>query len=62
MVRPVVTTETHRPTPFEVFFDLVLAFGLIRATSFMSERPAPVTLVQGLLVLMLLWNSWLAYA
>ncbi|WP_433116366.1 low temperature requirement protein A [Micromonospora sp. CA-246542] len=62
MARPVVTAETHRPTLFEVFFDLVLVFGLIRVTSFMSERPAPVTLVQGLLVLMLLWNSWLVYA
>ncbi|WP_433536204.1 low temperature requirement protein A [Micromonospora sp. CA-249363] len=62
MARPVVTAETHRPTLFEVFFDLVLVFGLIRVTTFMSERPAPVTLVQGLLVLMLLWNSWLVYA
>ncbi|MEV4764637.1 low temperature requirement protein A [Micromonospora chokoriensis] len=60
--RPVVTAETHRPTLFEVFFDLVLVFGLIRVTTFMSERPTSVTLVQGLLVLMLLWNSWLVYA
>ncbi|MEU1590502.1 low temperature requirement protein A [Micromonospora sp. NPDC005710] len=60
--RPVVTAETHRPTLFEVFFDLVLVFGLIRVTTFMSEHPTAVTLVQGLLVLMLLWNSWLVYA
>ncbi|MDG4778173.1 low temperature requirement protein A [Micromonospora sp. WMMD961] len=60
--RPVATAETHRPTLFEVFFDLVLVFGLIRVTTFMSERPTSVTLVQGLLVLMLLWNSWLVYA
>ncbi|MET8043290.1 low temperature requirement protein A [Micromonospora sp. NPDC005215] len=60
--RPVVTTETHRPTLFEVFFDLVLVFGLIRITTFMTERPSSVILAQGLLVLMLLWNSWLVYA
>ncbi|WP_410819455.1 low temperature requirement protein A [Micromonospora sp. 050-3] len=60
--RPVVTAETHRPTLFEVFFDLVLVFGLIRVTTFMSEQPSAVTLVRGFLVLMLLWNSWLVYA
>ncbi|MEU7756991.1 low temperature requirement protein A [Micromonospora sp. NPDC049171] len=60
--RPVVTAEKHRPTLFEVFFDLVLVFGLIRVTTFMSERPSSETLTQGLLVLVLLWNSWLVYA
>ncbi|WP_030487793.1 low temperature requirement protein A [Micromonospora chokoriensis] len=60
--RPVVTAETHRPTLFEIFFDLVLVFGLIQVTTFMSGRPLPVTLAQGFLVLVLLWNSWLVYA
>ncbi|MFF0368843.1 low temperature requirement protein A [Micromonospora sp. NPDC005087] len=60
--RPVVTAETHRTTLFEIFFDLVFVFGFIRVTEFMSARPAPVTLVQGFLVLLLLWNSWLVYS
>ncbi|RLP93111.1 low temperature requirement protein A [Micromonospora sp. BL4] len=60
--RPVVTKETHRTTLFEIFFDLVFVFGFIRVTEFMSARPAPMTLVQGFLVLLLLWNSWLVYS
>jgi low temperature requirement protein LtrA len=60
--RPVVTAETHRTTLFEIFFDLVFVFALIRVTAFMSARPAPVTLAQGLLILMLLWISWLVYS
>ncbi|MBQ0903592.1 low temperature requirement protein A [Micromonospora sp. U21] len=60
--RPVVTKETHRTTLFEIFFDLVFVFGFIRVTEFMSARPAPVTMVQGFLVLLLLWNSWLVYS
>ncbi|MGW2627238.1 low temperature requirement protein A [Micromonospora taraxaci] len=59
--RPRATPETHRATLFEIFFDLVFVFGLIRVTTFMAERPAPVTLMQGLLVLLLLWISWLVY-
>ncbi|MET7707194.1 low temperature requirement protein A [Micromonospora sp. NPDC005413] len=60
--RPVVTAETHRPTLFEIFFDLVFVFGFIRVTTFMSERPSPVTLTQGFLILLLLWISWLVYS
>ncbi|WP_433551983.1 low temperature requirement protein A [Micromonospora zamorensis] len=60
--RPVATAETHRTTLFEIFFDLVFVFGLIRVTAFMSERPSPVALTQGFLVLLLLWISWLVYS
>ncbi|WP_433314304.1 low temperature requirement protein A [Micromonospora sp. CA-269861] len=59
--RPIATPETHRTTLFEIFFDLVFVFGLIRVTTFMSQRPAPMTLVQGFLVLLLLWISWLVF-
>ncbi|WP_410813887.1 low temperature requirement protein A [Micromonospora sp. 067-2] len=47
---------------FEIFFDLVFVFALTRVTEFMSARPTPVTLAQGLLVLLLLWISWLVYS
>ncbi|MGW3614509.1 low temperature requirement protein A [Micromonospora sp. NPDC005163] len=57
-----VTAEAHRTTLFEIFFDLVFVFGFIRVTEFMSARPAPVTLVQGFLVLLLLWIAWLVYS
>ncbi|MEK8108906.1 low temperature requirement protein A [Micromonospora sp. M12] len=60
--RPEAAPESHRTTLFEIFFDLVFVFGLIRVTTFMSQRPAPMTLVQGFLVLLLLWISWLVYS
>ncbi|MGQ5260582.1 low temperature requirement protein A [Micromonospora sp. ZYX-F-536] len=60
--RAVVTAETHRTTLFEIFFDLVFVFALIRVTEFMSARPTPMTLTQGLVVLLLLWISWLVYS
>lgn len=60
--RAVLTTGSHRTTLFEVFFDLVFVFALIRVTVFMSERPAVVTLAQGAVVLLLLWVSWLVYS
>ncbi|MER7892778.1 low temperature requirement protein A [Micromonospora sp. NPDC094482] len=57
-----MTAETHRTTLFEIFFDLVFVFALIRVTQFMTARPTPETLIQGLVVLLLLWISWLVYA
>ncbi|MGC4815456.1 low temperature requirement protein A [Micromonospora sp. DT228] len=60
--RPMVTAETHRTTLFEIFFDLVFVFGFIRVTAFMGDRPSPVRLTQGFLVLLLLWISWLVYS
>ncbi|WP_203923619.1 low temperature requirement protein A [Rugosimonospora africana] len=60
--RPVVTEEKHRPTLFEIFFDLVFVFALTRVTAFMSHRPSWLTMAQGLLVLLLLWISWLIYS
>ncbi|GIJ80732.1 Low temperature requirement protein LtrA [Micromonospora phaseoli] len=60
--RVVVTTETHRTTMHEIFFDLVFVFALIRVTEYMSERASPLTLLRGLLVLLLLWISWLIYS
>ncbi|RIV40900.1 low temperature requirement protein A [Micromonospora radicis] len=60
--RLVMTTETHRTTLYEIFFDLVFVFAFIRVTEFMSERPTPRTLAQGLVVLLLLWICWLVYS
>jgi low temperature requirement protein LtrA len=57
----VLTEETHRATTIEVFFDLVFAFALTRVTAFMGRPPTPLTLVQGLILLLLLWMSWTTY-
>ncbi|MDG4797167.1 low temperature requirement protein A [Micromonospora sp. WMMD1082] len=56
-----VTAETHRTTMYEIFFDLVFVFALIRVTEYMSAHASPLTLVKGLVVLLLLWISWLTY-
>ncbi|MFB9852151.1 low temperature requirement protein A [Micromonospora andamanensis] len=55
------TTETHRTTRYEIFFDLVFVFALTRITAYMVGHASPLTLLKGLVVL-LLWISWLIYA
>jgi low temperature requirement protein LtrA len=60
--RPVPTEETHRATAFEIFWDLVLVFALIRIIAFMAQPPTPLNLAQGLVLLALLWRSFGAYA
>jgi low temperature requirement protein LtrA len=60
--RLVPTEETHRATPFEVFFDLVLVFAFTRVILFMAQPPTPVLMAHGLVVLLLLWWSFTTYA
>jgi low temperature requirement protein LtrA len=59
--RPIMTEETHRATSFEIFFDLVFIFALTRIVSFMGRPPTPLTLAQGLVLLLLLWLAWTTY-
>jgi low temperature requirement protein LtrA len=47
---------------FELFFDLVFVFAVTRVTSLVLEHPSGAGLGRGLLVLMLLWWAWGAYA
>jgi low temperature requirement protein LtrA len=60
--RPAMTDELHRATSFEVFFDVVFVFAITRVISFMAHSLSLVTLTRGLLLLLLLWWSWAAYA
>ena len=60
--RPVPTEEGHRATTFEIFFDLVFVFALTRIIAFMAQPPTPLILAQGLVLLLLLWRSFVAYA
>ncbi|MGC4875899.1 low temperature requirement protein A [Micromonospora sp. DT43] len=59
--RPVLVEEAHRATTFEIFFDLVLVFALTRLIGFMAESPSPLTLYQGLLLLLWFWYAWSCY-
>ncbi|MFE9194065.1 low temperature requirement protein A [Micromonospora sp. NPDC007208] len=59
--RPVLVEEAHRATTFEIFFDLVLVFALTRLIGFMAESLGPLTLYQGLLLLLWFWYTWSCY-
>jgi low temperature requirement protein LtrA len=54
--------EEARVTPIELFFDLVFVFSLTQVTSLMGEDLTVHGVVRGLLVLALLWWSWVGYA
>jgi low temperature requirement protein LtrA len=54
--------EEARVTPIELFFDLVFVFSLTQVTALMAEEVTARDIVRGLLVLALLWWSWVGYA
>jgi low temperature requirement protein LtrA len=54
--------ETEQVTPLELFFDLVFVLALTQCTQLMSDDPTWGGLGKGLLVLGLLWWSWVGYA
>ncbi|WP_256371302.1 low temperature requirement protein A [Micromonospora sp. 15K316] len=55
------TEETHRTTPFEVFFDLVFVFAFIRVATFTAQAPMPLGLAHSLVLLLLLWWPFTNY-
>jgi low temperature requirement protein LtrA len=59
-VRP--TGEDHQTTTFELFFDLVYVFAATQVTGYMAHAHSGHGVVQGLLLLALLWWTWSAYA
>jgi low temperature requirement protein LtrA len=54
--------EQARVTPLELFFDLVFVFALTQVTAFMADELDWQGILRGVLVLMLLWWAWTAYA
>jgi low temperature requirement protein LtrA len=57
-----VMREGERVTPLELFFDLVFVLALTQCTSLMAKVPTWEGLAQGMLVLGVLWWSWVGYA
>jgi low temperature requirement protein LtrA len=49
-------------TPLELFFDLVFVLALTQCTALMAEEPTWRGLAKGLLILGVLWWSWVGYA
>jgi low temperature requirement protein LtrA len=54
--------EGERVTPLELFFDLVFVLAITQCTALMSHNPTWEGLTQGLLVLGVVWWSWVGYA
>ena len=54
--------EDERVSPLELFFDLVFVLAITQCTQLMFDNQTWEGLAQGLLVLALLWWSWMAYA
>jgi len=58
----VLRGDEERVTPLELFFDLVFVLALTQCTALMAATPTWEGLAQGLLVLGVLWWSWVGYA
>src|SRR5437588_336805 len=57
-----VMREGEQVTPLELFFDLVFVLAITQCTQLMSNHPTWGGLAKGLLVLGILWWSWVGYA
>ena len=57
-----VMREEETVTPLELFFDLVFVLALTQCTALMADEPTWEGLAKGLLVLGVLWWSWVGYA
>jgi low temperature requirement protein LtrA len=58
----VVLREGERVSPLELFFDLVFVLAITQCTALMSHDPTWRGIGRGLVVLGLLWWSWVGYA
>jgi low temperature requirement protein LtrA len=54
--------EGERVTPLELFFDLVFVLAITQCTALMSHHTTWSGLIQGLLVLGMLWWAWTGYS
>jgi low temperature requirement protein LtrA len=57
-----VLRQSERVTPLELFFDLVFVLALTQCTALMAAEPTWTGLGKGVLVLGVLWWSWVGYA
>jgi low temperature requirement protein LtrA len=57
-----VLRQEETVTPLELFFDLVFVLALTQCTALMAAEPTWAGLAKGMLVLGVLWWSWVGYA
>ena len=53
--------QEDRVSPIELFFDLVFVLALTQCTALMADEPTWEGVVKGLLILGVLWWSWVGY-
>lgn len=54
--------EQASVSTLELFFDLVFVFALTQVTAFMAEDISARSVIQGVLIVVLLWWAWTGYA
>ncbi len=54
--------EEHRVTPLELFFDLVFVLAITQVTQFFADHLSARGFLEGLVILALLWWSWVGYS
>ena len=60
--RPKVSGEGHRVTTFELLFDLVFVFAFTQVTELMSHTHSAIGVLEGMVILGILWWGWSSYA
>lgn len=56
------TEERASVSPLELFFDLVFVFALTRVTELWGSDPSSINLLHGVLLMAVLWWSWVCYS
>ena len=57
-----VLRQGEQVTPLELFFDLVFVLAITQCTALMAGHPTWTGLLEGILVLGILWWAWVGYA
>jgi low temperature requirement protein LtrA len=57
-----VLRDGERVTPLELFFDLVFVLALTQCTTLIAREPTGLGVLKGMVVLAVLWWSWVGYA
>src|SRR3954466_15162195 len=57
-----VLRQDSRVTPLELFFDLVFVLAITQCTALMADEPTWRGLAKGILVLGMLWWTWVGYS
>lgn len=61
-ISPTLRSPDARVKPLELFFDLVFVLALTQCTAVMAHHPSWESIAQAMLILGVLWWSWVGYA